>query len=134
MPHTSLPADLSLTPFPNVCCLQGGRSACDNAQGTFQKKLVLCKPELGLPWEQLPLLKTDTTTYVPTQETINGSQQGSLPVRMNTVQAFFSPQGHGMLNGAGTNLARKADSANPNKSPLPEAERAFAWINIQWAS
>ena len=29
--------------------------------------------------------------------------------------AFFSPQGHGMLKGAGTNLARETNVAIPNK-------------------
>lgn len=57
---------------------------------------------------------------------------------LNTVQApgewaFFSPQGHGMLKGEGTNLARKINSAIPNEFQLANAERTLAWTTIQWA-
>jgi hypothetical protein len=47
--------------------------------------------------------------------------------------AFFSPQGHGILKGAGANLARKTNLAIPNKFQLAKAKGAFAWTNIQWA-
>lgn len=134
MPLTLLPAHLpSLTPFPNVCYLQV-RIIRGNAQESFQEKQALSESQSwGRQRAAAPVCEhthSNLCTYPRDNDKWISKRQPSSTAEYCAgpgESAFFSPQGHGMLKGAGTNPARKTNLAIPNKFQLAKAEGAFAW-------